>query len=267
MITEHSSDLSSRSASCPPHKQDVKKKCLCRSACAPRSHTKTNGTPPLKTKINSIPTNHRQVVGVVGFAFMIVFTGCTKHGREGRADSVCLGSHFKHQQTWRHPTLLIQPLKHLIRSGSFSRLNPLIVNQSIEPSFFLVFPPGRRLRWQLPPELGGALRPAHQRLGVRVWADHAAWGGGRGHRDGPGVRRGRAQRQHLPEHGGGLRATHEQVRCLGGWLSNERSFRWINNWKYNELKKLKQIESKQSIVYFLPETHCILSEMEMLFWS
>ena len=42
---------------------------------------------PLQTKLNSIPTNHRQGVAVVGFcaAFMIVFTGCMKHGREGRA--------------------------------------------------------------------------------------------------------------------------------------------------------------------------------------
>ena len=55
---------------------------------------------PLKTKINSVPTNHRQEVGVVVFcaAFMIVFTGCTKQRREGRAGSVCLGSRFKYQQ-------------------------------------------------------------------------------------------------------------------------------------------------------------------------
>ena len=62
--------------------------------------------------INSIPTNQRQGVVVVGFsaAFMIVFTGCTKHGREGRAGSVCLRSRFKYQQKWCHPTSPIQPL-------------------------------------------------------------------------------------------------------------------------------------------------------------
>ena len=31
-------------------------------------------------------------------AFMIFFTGCTKHGRKGRAGSVCLGAHFKFKQ-------------------------------------------------------------------------------------------------------------------------------------------------------------------------
>ena len=41
---------------------------------------------------------------------MIVFTGCTKHGREGRAGSVCLRSRFKYQQKWCHPTSPIQPL-------------------------------------------------------------------------------------------------------------------------------------------------------------
>ena len=52
---------------------------------------------PLKTKINNNPTNHRQGVGIVLFraAFIIVFTGFTKHRKEGRADSVCLGSRFK----------------------------------------------------------------------------------------------------------------------------------------------------------------------------
>ena len=51
-------------------------------------------------------------VCVVGYwaAFMIVFTGCKKHGKERRAGSVCLGSRFKHQQKRRHPTSLIQPL-------------------------------------------------------------------------------------------------------------------------------------------------------------
>ena len=40
---------------------------------------------PLKTKIKSITTDNRQGVGVVGFysAFMIVFTGCMKHGKGG----------------------------------------------------------------------------------------------------------------------------------------------------------------------------------------
>ena len=52
--------------------------------------------PTTQTKINTIPTSHRQVVGVVvfGAAFMIVFSGCTKNGREGRAGSVCLGFRF-----------------------------------------------------------------------------------------------------------------------------------------------------------------------------
>ena len=46
---------------------------------------------PLKTKINSIPTNHQQVVGVVGFCaeFMIVFTGCYET-RKGGASWLCL---------------------------------------------------------------------------------------------------------------------------------------------------------------------------------
>ena len=67
---------------------------------------------PLETKINSFPTNHPQGVGVVVVcaAFRIVFTGCTKRGREGRAGSVCFGSRFKYQQKWRHPTSLIPPL-------------------------------------------------------------------------------------------------------------------------------------------------------------
>ena len=79
-----SSDLSSWSASCLPRKQDVNKTRLCRSACALRSHTITNGTTnysePQYTGFNQSPT------------------------RGGR------GSRFKHQQKWHHPTWLIHPL-------------------------------------------------------------------------------------------------------------------------------------------------------------
>ena len=69
-----------------------------------------------KTKINSIPTNHRHGV-CVGFftACMIIFTGCTKHGREGRAGSGCLGSRFKYKQKWRPPTSLIRPSRNFFQ--------------------------------------------------------------------------------------------------------------------------------------------------------
>jgi hypothetical protein len=52
---------------------------------------------PLKTKINSIPTDHRQGVGFCD-AFMIVFTGCLKQRKEGRAGSVFSESRFKYHQ-------------------------------------------------------------------------------------------------------------------------------------------------------------------------
>ena len=78
------------------------------SLCSEITHKNKWYFQPLKTKIDSIPTNHPQGVGVVGFcaAMMIVFTECTNHRREG---FVWLRSCFRYQQKWRHPTSLIQP--------------------------------------------------------------------------------------------------------------------------------------------------------------
>ena len=67
----HSPDLSSRSPSCPPRKQAVKKTCLCRQPV----HKNKWYYQPLKTKINSIPTNHRQGAGVVGFCARACIVG------------------------------------------------------------------------------------------------------------------------------------------------------------------------------------------------
>ena len=59
---------------------------LCRQHML-RDRTQKQMVLPTSQNQNSIPTNQRQGVGVVGFcaAVMTVFTGCTKHGREGRS--------------------------------------------------------------------------------------------------------------------------------------------------------------------------------------
>ena len=158
-------------AACPISRPS-KKRVSVGSVCFEIVHKNKRYCQPLKTKINSIPTNHRQGVGFalvhvkwelkegsvwhyqelewlnlsrggggpgtinVYFSktrisigkdgknwkilnqmsnafnmFMIVFPGCTQHGKEGRAGSVCLVSCFKYQQKWRHPTALRQPLR------------------------------------------------------------------------------------------------------------------------------------------------------------
>ena len=79
-----SSDFSSRSASCPPHKQAIKKMRLCRQPML-GDRTKNKGYhQPLKTPNNSIPTNHQKGVSVVGF--------CKLSGSWRRAASVWIRS-------------------------------------------------------------------------------------------------------------------------------------------------------------------------------
>ena len=68
-----------------PISRPSKKRVSVGSLCSYIVHKNKWYNQRLKTKINGIPTNHRQAVGVAGLcaASLIVFTGCTKHGRGG----------------------------------------------------------------------------------------------------------------------------------------------------------------------------------------
>ena len=94
----------------------------------------------------------------------------------------------------------------------FSCLNTLYLSSEGYMSFQCLVPFWRWFWWQLPPELRGEVWPSNAPLGVRVRAHDPSRGSRGRHRHGAGVRSRGPQREHLPEHSGGVWASNEQVR-------------------------------------------------------